>query len=397
MPTEPREQHVRFIHTADWHIGRLFHGVHLTEDQAHVLKQFVTLVRDEQPDAVFISGDLYDRAVPPPDALRLLDDVLCQIVLGLGVPVIAIRGNHDNPERLTFGARLLRSSGLHLCGDLSQDNPCLTLRDDAGPVHIFSLPYAEPPRVREHLCDDTVRTHDDAMRVLCARIAAARPQGERAVLVAHAFVVGGAPSDSERPLAVEGYDTVSSEYFAPFDYVALGHLHRAQVAGGRYEARYPGSLLKYSFSEADDAKSVSIVDLASNGECHVEYASLSPRRDVRCIEGHFAQLMTGAGDSGRSDDYLSIRLLDDGPVLDAMARLRTVYPNALQLERAYMEHAARAGACTGDFRTAAPEVLFADFFREVMPAPLTDAQEELFADVLETIRHGETSLEVVTT
>ncbi len=454
---------MRFIHTADWHLGRLFLGVHLTDDQAYVLDQFVDLARDVKPDAILIAGDVYDRAVPPTEAVALLDDVLSRLVLEVGTDVVLIAGNHDSAERLSFGSRLLGRQGLHVLGDLADlfggrasDRP-LVLEDRHGPVEIWAIPYADPAVAREWV-GASIHDHDSAMRAvldratggvpgvgvpggevpsggpaghlaetpgtppegLFANFATARPGrvGPRSILVTHAFVAGGQASESERPLTVGGAGSVDPGALRGFSYVALGHLHRPQEVGVP-EVRYAGSLLKYSFDEVDHTKTVDVVELAGDGSLTRESIALRPRRDVRRIAGRFADLLRGedagvpavrrAGDaaaggagSGRADDYLLVTLLDQGPILDAMARLREVYPNVLRIERAGEQGppggsgawavggAAGVGGSSGDFRRRMTErELFGGFFADVTGEALTPDESAALDEVLEEVRRGE--------
>ncbi len=279
---------MRFVHTADWHLGRLFHGRHLTEDQAVVLERLVDLLRDAKAEALVIAGDVYDRAVPPVEAVRLLDDVLTRVRRDVGIPVILIAGNHDAPDRIGFGARLLAGEGLHVFGRPGEAPGAVDLRDGHGPVRFHALPYAEPALVREATGNEEVHTHDAAFREVLAR--ARRDGGARHVLVAHAFVAGATESDSERPLSVGGSGAVGADALAGFDYVALGHLHRPQRAGSEC-ARYAGSLLKYSFSEADHRKGVLVVEMGRAGDVTVEPGALPPRHDVRILEGTLTDLI----------------------------------------------------------------------------------------------------------
>jgi exonuclease SbcD len=417
---------LRFIHTADWHLGRLFHAQHLTEDQAYILDQFVDLVRDARPDAVIVAGDIYDRAVPPPDAVRLLDDVLSRLVRGLEVPVVLIAGNHDSPDRLGFGAQLLAPQRLHLFGVPAAAPGRVGFADEHGPIHLYALPYAEPPVVRQLLEDDDVQGHDAALRAQLARVRARHPEGERSIVVAHAFVAGGSESDSERPLSVGGAGTVDADAFAGFDYVALGHLHRPQwIDAARGESqiseqttldldapapsargggprdprtsgriRYSGSLLKYSFSEAEHAKSISIVELDAAGACTIEEVRLTPRRDVRRIEGDLAELIERGREDTRRDDYILATLTDRGALLDPIGKLREVYPNVLQLERLLLTPAGQSGAPRADHRQLGEEVLFRGFMEEVTGEPLSDAQEVAFARVVEQLRQTEREVSV---
>lgn len=374
---------MRLIHTADWHLGRTFYECRLIEDQAHILDQFITLVREAAPDAVVIAGDIYDRAVPPADAVILLDEVLDRLVRALEVPVIAIAGNHDGPERLQFGSRILAGGRLHLAGLFRGLPEPVRLADADGAVDLYALPYAEPPVVRAGLGGGVLTDHDAAMAAvlepLVAGMSARRPS--RAVLVAHGFVAGGTESESERVLAVGGSGAIGIDRFDGFDYVALGHLHRPQSAG-RPAVRYAGSLLKYSFDEASHAKSVSLVEMDRTGRVQVETIALSPRRDVRVLEGRLLDLLARPVADGR-DDYLLVRLTDPGPVLDAMPRLRSLYPNALSIERTAL--VGGPGGAAGerrDHRRIEAIDLFGDFYHHVTGGTLAEAERAAAADAI---------------
>ncbi len=372
---------MRFVHTSDWHLGRLFHGLHLTEDQAFVLDQLVELLDERQADALLVAGDLYDRAVPPPDAVRLLDDVLERITLGLGIPVIAIAGNHDSPERIGFGSRLFAGQGLHVVGPATAVPRTVRLADEHGPVHFHPLPYADPTEVRVALGAEDLRTHDDALRALINRCERDADDGARHVVLAHAFVAGGEPSESERTLSVGGAANVGADAFADFHYAALGHLHAPQRAGAEH-IRYCGSLLKYSFNEATQRKGVLVVDLDAEGACHIEEVALRPKHDVRIIEGTLATLLERPPDGAAADDYLLARLTDTQALYDPMSKLRAVYPNLMQIERmARATPAATTGSAAGHL-TKSDHDLFDAFFQEVTGAPLETEQGEALDEVL---------------
>ena len=320
---------MKFIHTADWHLGKLVHGVYMTNDQREVLNQFITVVEEEKPDAIVIAGDLYDRSVPPTDAVELLDEVLFKLNVELGTPIVAISGNHDSAERLSFGSSWYRNSQFYLTGKLS---------GDFRPVHIngvnyYLIPYAEPGIVRQLLEDDTIHTHQEAMRVIIDKIEKTMNHREPNVFVGHAFVLGGQTSDSERTLSVGGTGCVGAELFAPFSYTALGHLHSPDAI--RHDnVKYSGSLLKYSFSEAKQNKSISIIEMKENGEFEQRYRSLTPQYDMREVEGYLEELLDPeVYAKQKCDDYLKVTLLDEGALIDPINKLRQVYPNVLHLER----------------------------------------------------------------
>ncbi len=391
---------MRFIHTADWHLGRLFHSVHLTEDQCYVLDQFVDLVADVRPAAVLIAGDVYDRGVPPTEAVELLNDVLGRIVRGLGVPVVMIAGNHDSPSRLGFGSQLLAAEGLHIAGPLPAGGALtVPFSDDEGPLVVQAVPYADPVQVRADLAEllhgerphePDIQTHEQAMRVLTGLARNLTPPGARSLFVGHAFVAGAGTSDSERPLAVGGAGEVPATVFEGFDYVALGHLHLPQRAGGA-AIRYAGSLLTYSFLEVDQRKSVSIVEIGAPGSgaattarVTVEEVELRPRRRVRVIEGTLRALLDAAPADQSRADYLCARLTDKGALLNAMAQLQQAYPNCLHLERPGLELSDRP-LRLADLATKSESEHFAAFFEYVTDEPLSADERTAFGAVIDRL------------
>lgn len=385
---------MRFLHTSDWHLGRSFFGVSLLEDQAHVLEQLVRLAVESSVDAVLLAGDVYDRSTPPSDAVSLLDETLTRLVVGAGIPVVMIAGNHDSGERLGFGSRLLEARGLHLAGI----RPLVASFEDAhGRLDVVAVPFCEPAAVAARLGDIEVADHDSALRAEFAALASPAPvvdprpgkaaaSPRRRVAVAHAFVSGGSTSESERPLVMGNAALVSADCFEGFCYAALGHLHRPQQVG-RAEVRYSGSLLKYSFDEASHRKSVSIVEIDGAGACTLEEVSLSPRRDVRIVEGSLEELRTlAAGDPGR-DDYVLARLTGRGAVLDAMGKMRALYPNCLHIKRdEALAALAEDGARRADLRSHGEAELFDAFFREVTGEAADEAETRAFAEALAAVR-----------
>lgn len=403
---------MRFLHTADWHLGRLFHQVHLTEDQHFVLRQVLDVARDARVDAIVVAGDVYDRAVPPPDAVALLDDTLSELLLGLRVPTIIAAGNHDSPERLSFGSRLLAQQGLHLFGAPARDLAPVVLEDAHGPVSFYVAPYSEPALVRERLNDAGVVDHESGMRALVASLVGVHPRRGRSVFVGHAFVQGAVNGDSERPLSVGGAGAVEAGNFDGFHYVALGHLHRPQdidaamdgsgsPAGGTKASpvpgverraaaiRYSGALLKYSFDEVGQDRSVTIVDMDAGGRCSTEEIRLVPRRDLRRIEGTLDELLDGRQPGGPpapcSDDYVVARLTDRHLVLDPIGRLRPVYPNILCIERTPDFAPGMDQGPAGDRRRLDYGELFTAFFKYVTSGEPTPDEQAVFASVADTL------------
>ncbi len=418
---------MRFIHTSDWHLGRLFHGIHLTDDQAHVLEQLVGLVAESKPHAVLVAGDIYDRAVPPPEAVALLDEVLSCITVDLKTPVIMIAGNHDSPDRVGFGARMMAGQGLHVFGSLDatfeqMNSPIfrgrtvqaprhVVIEDEYGPVNIVPLPYAEPaavrhvfsmgapedPNTKEQRNENApagvevseIRDHGSAMQAMTNAAHASLPTGRRTVAMAHAFVTGATGSDSERPLSVGGSGSVDAASFQGFNYCALGHLHRPQRAG--YDnVRYCGSLLKYSFAESDHKKTVSLVEIDADGRAAVEEIALTPQRDVRVIKGSIEEILAGPAAGESRDDYIMVELTDRGAILDAMSRIRTVYPNCLHIDRsAFLSHSGESAGRPADHRSRTHEELFGDFVKEVTGDDLTEPELDALREVLDSLRQAQ--------
>lgn len=390
---------MKFIHTADWHLGKLVQGVYMTEDQRFALRQLIETVERERPDAVVVAGDLYDRAVPPTEAVELLDELFGELVLRLGVPVLAISGNHDSPDRLSFGTRMMEARGLHLAGQFSADVRSVALRDEHGEVCFHLVPYADPAQVRFALEDETIRTHDDAMKAIVARIEERMVEGARHVFVGHAFATPGAApqentSQSERPLSVGGAEHVRAEYFRAFHYTALGHLHQAHYVADE-RVRYAGSPLKYSISEEHHRKGYYIVEIDGAGAASVEQRMFSPLRDMRRVVAPVADIVGAA--SVASDDYVFATLLSDDPVLFPMEKVRAVYPNAMHVEvkpatvaEASGDAGAAAGSGGGSRREADPVALFAAFYEEVKGQPLSEDRRTLFAETYaEVVREEE--------
>ncbi|MFU8896999.1 MAG: exonuclease SbcCD subunit D, partial [Gammaproteobacteria bacterium] len=374
-----------FIHSADWHLGRQFHNVSLIDDQRHVLRQLVAAAVDTRVDALVIAGDVFDRAVPSPEAVALLDECLAELVLGHGVPVIMIAGNHDSGRRLGFGAGMLAQAGLHVYAQYDGPPRSVALNDRYGPVHFVGLPYAEPARVREASGEPELANHPQAMAWLTQAARAALPAGERSVCVAHCFVAGGAESESERPLSVGGAAAVPADCFSGFSYTALGHLHRPQGIGERIH--YAGSLLKYSFSEIPHLKSANLVELDREGTPSIERVPLTPRRDLRLLEGELATLLAGPAAGENAEDFLLVRLADTHELLDPMGRLREIYPNVLHIERPALERAADQALRAHRSAGGDPE-LFAAFFEQVTGAPLGEQQAAAFREVYDEVLRG---------
>ena len=373
---------MRILHTADWHLGRIFNKQYLTEDQHHILSQLENYLEQTPPDVLIIAGDIYDRSIPPEDAISLLDNFLSKVVLKLKIPTILLGGNHDGQERLSFGSRLMENAGLYVVGNISSPPVQICINDKHGPVYFYPIPYATPLSCRDLFQDEGIKTHHDGMEKLVAEVKSIHPENERSVLIGHAFVAGGEESDSERILGVGGATVVSPNLFFGFDYVALGHLHRPQKVGDDH-IRYSGSLLKYSFSETEHQKGMTLVELNDGGFASQNLVSFTPLRDVRKIEGAFLQLLED-GQNCPSDDYLQITLLDKGAILDPLPRLREFYPNVLEVRRKVLDNPKQRCSENGysDFKSRSVDELFADFFAQVTDEELSEEQIQVFTKVV---------------
>lgn len=382
---------MRFLHTADWHLGCSFYGTSLIEDQAYILDQFVDLAKDTQPDVVLIAGDIYDRAVPPTEAIKLLDDVLSRLILDLEIPVILIAGNHDSPLRLQFGARLMKSLRLFVFGSITDPFSAIQLYDEAGAVCFYAMPYAEPAVMREYFGDDAISDHNSGLRVWSDLIRRQHALETRSVLINHSFVQGGSASD-ERHLSLGGTETVDSSCFAGFNYVALGHLHQAQTVGQDH-IHYSGSLLKYSFSEVDHAKSINLVEMNAAGQCKVQRIPLRAKRDVRVVKGYLDDLRRNPAEGTGQNDFVKVSLLDRGAILDAMGKLRETFPYTMAIERPEFitEISARVGAV--DHRTSDIESLFNDFFTQAYGTALTAEEAAAFATIVNQMQRADREAE----
>lgn len=374
---------MKFLHLADLHLGKRVNGFSMLEDQAHILRQILAILDDEQPDGVLIAGDVYDKSVPSVEAVELLDGFLTEL-RARGVPVLLISGNHDSPERLAFGGRVMDSCGIHISPVYDGALAPVTLQDAFGPVHIWLLPFVKPAHVRRWFPDADIESYTDAMAEAIAHMDI--DTAARNVLVTHQFVTGGTRSGSEE-LSVGGTDNVDSGVFAPFDYVALGHLHGAQHIG-RETIRYAGSPLKYSFSEARQHKSVTVVTLGEKGDVQVRTVALTPLRELREIRGSYDELTARSfyEHTTYRSDYLHLILTDEQDVFDAMSRLRTIYPYLMTLDYDNARTRAAGGmSVPAETERRTPPELFEALYQRQNHQPMSEVQREYIAQLMEQI------------
>jgi len=368
---------MRILHLADLHLGKIFHDVHLTDDQAYILEQIVAITRDKRVDVVAISGDVYDRSVPPVQATVVMDEFLSRLLIDLEVKVILAPGNHDSAERLAFAGRLVRQRGLHISPALPGCVLPVQLEDQHGPVTFYPIPYVEPYMLRKSLDDPEISDFDDA---LARVISSLPPNSGRSVCLAHCFTQGGETSESERPLSIGGSSMVETSHFQRFDLTLLGHLHRPQKIGEKIF--YAGSPLKYSFSETSHTKQVSIFDLAADGSFTREAIPLIPLHEVRTMKGDLADILAGADRDPGKEDYLWVELTDRGALFDYSAKIRAVYPNVLNITRSeYQREGGGEGAI--EIRNKSESEIVASFFRHVNGDGLNADEQAVMQSVLD--------------
>lgn len=381
---------MKILHTGDWHIGKLVHGIHMTEDQKYILKQLIELIDQEKPDVLIVAGDVYDRSVPPVEAVELLDSVLSEIIMNHKTKVIVVAGNHDSPDRVGFASQLLRDQGLHIRGHMEKEITPIVIEDAFGPVYFYPIPFAEPALLKEHFGDDTIKSHDSAMAAIMKKVDLTMDLSQRNVCIAHAFVMGTdslETSESERPLSIGGSEHVSVDHFERFNYVALGHLHGPQRVKHEH-IRYSGSLMKYSFSEAVQKKSVTLVHMDGDGQVEIELRTLTPLRDMRVIKGKLENLVDREvyADT-QTDDYVMAVITDRGELLDVMGKLRAVYPNVLRMEKEQFEREAGEvqTSASSEFAKKNPLDLFSEFYENVSGEIFTDEKRTLVASIFDDV------------
>ena len=319
---------MKFAHIADLHIGKRVHDFSMLEDQRYILEEMLRIFDEEKVDGVLIAGDVYDKTVPSAEAVQVFDDFITKLAK-MEMPIYMISGNHDSAERLAFGAQLFENDGVYISPVYEGEVKKVEVEDVYGTVNIWLLPFLKPATVRHALQREDINTYEEG--VVAALQGCEIDTEQRNILVAHQFVTGADRSDSEET-SVGGLDNVSAEVFEDFDYVALGHIHRAQKMG-RETLRYSGTPLKYSFSEADHKKSVTILELLEKGRVEIHVVPLVPRRDMRKMRGTYMEVTAkDAYTEENKMDYLQITLADEEDVPGALQKLRTVYSNLMRLE-----------------------------------------------------------------
>lgn len=373
---------MKMIHLSDLHLGKTLYDFSLLEDQEYILHQILTIVDEQAPDAVLISGDVYDRSIAPVEALRLFENFLIQLT-HRHMQVYIIGGNHDSVDRLSFGAPLMEQTGIHIAGSYEGVVESRTLFDEYGAVTFYLLPFVKPVQVRRFFPDEAIESWTDALRTVLN--ASVLNPSHRNVLLAHQFVTGAMRSDSEE-VSVGGADNVDAGVFDAFDYVALGHIHAPQSIV-RSEVRYCGTPLKYSFSEVNQQKSVTVVELGEKGTVEIQTIPLTPKRELRELRGTYRELSDrGFYEKQSRADYYRIILTDEEDPIDALAKLRLIYPRLMRLD--YDNRRTRAQAVFSDIEKApelSPPELFEELYRIQNGTEFSEKQREYIRAMMEEI------------
>ena len=374
---------MKFVHLSDLHIGKRVHEYSMIEDQRYILTKIINIIDEIKAQGVIIAGDIYDKPVPPAEAVQLFDDFLYRLSKR-NLQVFIISGNHDSAERIAFASRLIEQSGVHLSPVYNGEVTPVTLTDEHGEIDVYMLPFIKPQHVRKLFEEETISSYTDAIRVAVENMNI--DTDKRNILITHQFVTGSTRCDSE-DVSVGGTDNVDGSVFSDFDYVALGHIHSPQNCGSE-KIRYCGTPLKYSFSEAKHQKSVTVVNFLEKGNMEISTIPLVPLRDLKEIKGKYEEIMSRDFYSGTTyqDDYMSIILTDEEEVYNALSNLRVVYKNLMKIEydnkRTRQNNAVVEAV---DVEKESPLKLFSDFYELQNNQALSDEQTEFMENLIEKI------------
>ena len=377
---------MKFIHLSDLHLGKRVNEYQMLDDQAYILKKIINIIDDEVPDGVIIAGDIYDKSVPSAEAVGLFDDFLVRLAKRK-LEVFIISGNHDSPERIAFGSRIMDASGIHLSPVYDGKILPFSMQDEHGTVDIYMLPFIKPAHVRM-FCDEEISSYTDAINYVISNLDI-KPKN-RNIIVTHQFVTGASRSESEE-ISIGGSDNVNADVFAPFDYVALGHIHSPQNCGSDH-IRYCGTPLKYSFSEAKDQKSVTVVELAEKGKVSYRTVELVPQHDLVELKGTYAELTLKSFYEGSTwqEDYTHITLTDEEDIPDVIGKLRTIYHRLMKLD--YDNKRTRLNMeinSVTDVESKSPLELFSDFYKLQNNQPMTQEHFDYVKLLIEKSWEGE--------
>ena len=374
---------MKFAHIADLHIGKRVHDFSMLEDQRYILDQMLGIFEEQRVDGILIAGDVYDKVVPSAEAVQLFDEFITRLAK-LKIPVYMISGNHDSAERLSFGAKLFESNDIYISQVYDGKVKKVGLEDEYGLVNVYLLPFLKPATVRHVLQRDDIESYEDS--VTAALQECEVDASQRNVLVAHQFVTGADRCDSEET-SVGGLDNVSAEVFDEFDYVALGHIHRPQKMG-KETLRYSGTPLKYSFSEVEHKKSVTIVELLEKGSVQISTVPLVPLRDMRKVRGTYMKVTAKESYTAENKmDYLQITLTDEEDVPGALQKLRTIYPNLMRLEYDNKRTRENKEVQAVEAQEQKSELeLFGEFYELLNNEPMKEEQTEFMENLIRGLK-----------
>ncbi|MDO5540477.1 MAG: exonuclease SbcCD subunit D [Eubacteriales bacterium] len=373
---------MKFIHVSDLHLGKRVNEFSMIEDQKYILKQILEITQEQKADALLAAGDIYDKTVPPAEAVQLLDSFLTEAARA-GLPVFLISGNHDSPERMAFGEKLFHANKIHISPVYAGTVNPVVLRDEYGEVNIYPVPFLKPASVRRFFPEKEIKDYEAAFAAVMEELEI--DTSKRNILMAHQFFTGAVRSESEE-ISVGGLDAISTSALPEFDYVALGHIHRPQQIG-KETVRYCGTPLKYSFSETGDKKSVTVVELKEKGDVRVETILLKPLHDMREIRGTYAEvtLLENYRDTDTSD-YMHVTLTDEEDIPDVTGKLRVIYPNLMKLDYDNKRTSQnRVIESTSAAEKKTPTELFGEFYELQNNQEMTREQQEYLHNVMEKV------------
>lgn len=398
---------MKIIHTSDWHIGKIVNEFSMIEDQKYILNRLINLIEKENPEVLIIAGDVYDRSIPPVEAVELLNETLSNLIIDKKVKVLAISGNHDGGERLSFGSKILEKHGLYIAGRDDELYKHVVVKDGEKNVNFYLIPYKDPALTRKILDEKEIKSHNDAMKFVVEKIKDNINYEEVNILVGHGYVTmkredaiecienkyevaNLETSESERPLSIGGTDLIDGKIFDDFDYVALGHLHGRQKIG-REEMKYSGSILKYSFSEVKQKKGVYILDINNKGAINIDFKCLKPVRDLRVIKGNIEDLTEEARELEEGkEDYIQAILTDDGELINPMEKLRAVYPNTMLITRERKREISEdKTSAKGEYKRKSKLELFKEFYEDLGSGDYTEEKEVVLMNTINEVLKSE--------
>lgn len=374
---------MKFMHLSDLHLGKRVNEFSMLEDQVYILNKIVNIIDEEKPAAIILAGDIYDKPIPPAEAVELFDDFLYKLSQR-NLKVFIISGNHDSAERIAFGARLFDKTGIYMSPVYTGNISPLEMSDEFGKINIYMLPFIKPVHVRRYFPDTEISSYTDAVSKVIENMHL--DIGIRNILITHQFVTGASRTESE-DISVGGSDNVNADVFRDFDYVALGHIHRSQSCGSEY-IRYSGTPLKYSFSESKDTKSITVIDIKEKGTIKLDFIPLTPLRDMVEIKGTYDDLMLKSfyENTTYPNDYVHITLTDEEDIPDVITKLRVIYKNIMKLD--YDNQRTRSNSeinLINDMESKSPLELFDIFYDSRNGQPLNNEQREFMENIIDDI------------